>query len=522
MKNLPILVCLLFWLAVVRLSAQVAIVPPALDFGEIGTSLVGPKYWKQVTVRNTSVDTLLVRPTFPEPLTWQMGETDVSFTVLSGGAFAPGDSAYLTVQLWSYGWSEQAFFQLTDTIWLEVRPVWASVEAEVRIPVPVHAEITKADKPFVSAQKGGAGYFCRCYIPENAPPSSSIETLDMFVTNPVSPANTDTLWIDSIQVRELEENGIPKGRVQENIRTYDTVAPYDFLNGVYPPSSGKPLPVHVLPGMHAQVLAGVPRWKPGDKRSSVRVYVRNSRDGRVWMLEDTLQYYLGVINASPASILPSRDPITMSPGLDVTTQDGFGMNKCGLQDETPLWVDTVYIRGPRQDAIDFVKRTGSDSLPKLPARLECFDSEVGYNIEVHRARTTPGTTVDTIVAEYHYDDPVQGRVEGVSKRAITIIIEPRTSGSVEEAEEPAGALTVIPNPATDRIRFEWRSFSRKEAADVRLFDPLGRDVLGRRVAFELSGSVEIDVYSLPAGTYRVVVEGREGNVLAVRSVVVVR
>lgn len=520
MRSIAVIIMLCF-LPVV-LSSQVEISPARIDFGEVGTSLVGATYYEAITITNTSAEDLLLDVWFVNHGEWNVAlGTLVPFRIDSQ-AVAPNKTLRLSFQMAFLGWGPTPFLTYKDSIWVGVRRKGQSVKDRQVIPVPVSAKVIEADRPFVSAEKGLADEFCRCFIPEDTPPNSSIETLEFLIFNPYSPTNTDTLWVDSLQIEEVNGNGIPAGRVQEKVNTYDTVAPYDWMNGQLPRSHSQPLPVYVLPGMRARVLAGVPRFQPGNKQSVARAFIRRPRDGRTWVLEDTLQYYLGLHEAPPVGAGPGRDPIVMTPPIDITTQDGISMNKCGLPDETPLWADTVYITGPRQDAIELKKRTGSDSLPELPARLECFNSDVNYNIEVYRARTTPGITVDTIVVEYHYDDPVAGRVDGIAKRPFTIIIEPRTSGGIWVEEEPAGTLTAIPNPAVDRIRFEWRSFSRKEAIGVRLFDALGRDVLGRPVAFELSGSVEIDISSLPAGTYRAVVEGREGDVLAVRSVMVIR
>lgn len=59
---------------------------------------------------------------------------------------------------------------------------------------------------------------------------------------------------------------------------------------------------------------------------------------------------------------------------------------------------------------------------------------------------------------------------------------------------------------------------QEEGLGVRLFDLLGRDMLELAVPLSLSGNVEIDVPGIPAGVYRAVVEGRAGDIFAVRSV----
>jgi hypothetical protein len=96
------------------------------------------------------------------------------------------------------------------------------------------------------------------------------------------------------------------------------------------------------------------------------------------------------------------------------------------------------------------------------------------------------------------------------------------TAGVAGGEEPAGTFAVIPNPARDRLRVVSPSSLIGKGRGVRLFDLVGRDVLGGSVRFGSSGVAEIDVSGLSVGTYRAVVEGRKGDVLAVRSVMVIR
>lgn len=96
------------------------------------------------------------------------------------------------------------------------------------------------------------------------------------------------------------------------------------------------------------------------------------------------------------------------------------------------------------------------------------------------------------------------------------------TAGVAGGEEPAGMFAVIPNPVRGRLRVVSPSSLIGKGIGVRLFDLVGRDVLGDSVPFSSSGVAEIDVSGLSVGTYRAVVEGREGDVLAVRSVMVIR
>lgn len=89
-------------------------------------------------------------------------------------------------------------------------------------------------------------------------------------------------------------------------------------------------------------------------------------------------------------------------------------------------------------------------------------------------------------------------------------------------EQRTETFSVVPNPARDRLRVVLRSSMIGEGTGVRFYDLLGRDMLGNVVPLGSSGVAEIDVSNLPAGAYRAVVEGKEGDVIAVRSVMVVR
>jgi len=96
------------------------------------------------------------------------------------------------------------------------------------------------------------------------------------------------------------------------------------------------------------------------------------------------------------------------------------------------------------------------------------------------------------------------------------------TAGVGDAEESSGAITVVPNPARDRLRVVLHSSGMGKGRGVRLYDLLGRDVLGRVVPVSVSGVAEIDVSGLPPGSYRVAVVGEAGRQAVAQSVMVVR
>lgn len=96
-----------------------------------------------------------------------------------------------------------------------------------------------------------------------------------------------------------------------------------------------------------------------------------------------------------------------------------------------------------------------------------------------------------------------------------------TSG-VRTKEEGERGFTVVPNPARSRLRVVGSSLQIGRGTGVRLFDLLGRDVLGGSVPFDSSGVVEIDVSGLSAGVYQAVIGGESGRPVVTRSVFIVR
>lgn len=85
-----------------------------------------------------------------------------------------------------------------------------------------------------------------------------------------------------------------------------------------------------------------------------------------------------------------------------------------------------------------------------------------------------------------------------------------------------GTLSVIPNPAHDRLQIVLHSSRMDEGTTVRLFDLLGRDASDSPVPLGPSGIAEIDVSGLETGAYRVVVTGSDGRPIETRGIMVVR
>lgn len=88
-------------------------------------------------------------------------------------------------------------------------------------------------------------------------------------------------------------------------------------------------------------------------------------------------------------------------------------------------------------------------------------------------------------------------------------------------EEPAGTFRVTPNPAHDRLRVVTNVVT-EEGTAIRLYDLLGRDVLGGSFPLNESGRAELDVSGLSAGTYRAVIVGEGGRLIVSRSVMIIR
>lgn len=100
---------------------------------------------------------------------------------------------------------------------------------------------------------------------------------------------------------------------------------------------------------------------------------------------------------------------------------------------------------------------------------------------------------------------------------------PEPFSSVEDekhSRDADGSLSVVPNPAYGEMRLVWRGSGRPVTA--RMYDVMGRDVLGETIFFGESGNTRIDASDLPTGTYRVVVYGWQGERLGSAGVARVR
>ncbi len=96
------------------------------------------------------------------------------------------------------------------------------------------------------------------------------------------------------------------------------------------------------------------------------------------------------------------------------------------------------------------------------------------------------------------------------------------TSEVRNGKEEEEEFAVIPNPAHDRLRLVSPSSLIGKETWVRLFDIVGRDVLGGAVPVGSSGVAELDVSGLPPGTYRAVMETSHGSVTTVHSIAIIR
>ncbi len=97
--------------------------------------------------------------------------------------------------------------------------------------------------------------------------------------------------------------------------------------------------------------------------------------------------------------------------------------------------------------------------------------------------------------------------------------------SVEEEQGSDGeGFRVIPNPVSDRLQivFDLQRSHSGALRSVRVYDVLGRDVLGESFRIEPSGRLDIDVSRLSTGSYHVVIEDKEGRHVARRSAMILR
>ncbi len=502
------------------LFGQADVAPQSLDFGTLGNALVGITYERVVEVRNTSAGPIIVRPlrTAPDyvPDVLRIETSLVGYNGKAAARLAPGQSVSVVYRLSLEGWGPQPFLLHTDTLFIGVRPETDPEASERLRAVPVRAQVAEMDEPVLEVQKGNRYAQCACDF-DGRDPLPIGGARFFYLVNPMG--SRDTMTLDSMTVIPLGNSIVNTGWIN-SVYTYDTIAPPDPVTGRPPEYSSRLFPVAILPGMTALV----PVWQRnpviGDHRTAVRFFLHDGR-GREWVRQDTFRLLVEA-QGDPLEFAPNLDVFVVSRWTD-TARDLAQVyyTKCGVPDSVPLWLDRTYFRGPRADAIEFNRMKGSATLLTLPRRVECAGL-VGYDVWIYRERAGEGETIDTLVAEYHYDDPVRGRVDTVAERTVVIRVVPRptlsvSAGAGREGEE---LLREVPNPARDRLRLALTAPLVEPGTVVRLFDVLGREVPAPPVLLGPSGVADLDVSGLPPGTYRVVVETGEGPPAAVRDVII--
>lgn len=502
--------------ALARGGADVS--PMSIDFGDVGTSLVAyTPYERVIAVRNTSAEAVYVRARVAWPRVEAVNRTYVAVGTryvydTTAKRVEPGASVQVFYRLDLQGWVSQPFAEYRDTVHIEVQPVSGPGSEPERYGVPVRANIMEMDEPFVVVPQGLRYARCVCDF-DSGEILGSAESVSFLILNPLG--SRDTITVDSFAVVPVE-GSISRGYFHDFLYTFDSI-------GMASTSERKPrvIPAKILPGMMGWFRVGIP-WIRGTHRSLVRVYLHDGR-GRRWVKEDTIAA-LVEDHGSPLAFGPGQEYWLVGPTVDVA--QGFSsisFVKCGIPDSVPLRLNRIYFTGPSADALELHRWSGSGGpMPELPVQVEC-DNPVGYDVWVYRDRAAEGETIDTLWAEYYYDDPERGRVNETSARLVRVYVYPKTTGVADEepAADPDG-VRVIPNPVRDRLRVALPASLTGKGRGLRLYDLQGRDVLGRSVPFGPSGVVEIDVSGLPTGAYQGVIVGEDGGAAAVREVVVVR
>lgn len=497
--------------ALARGGADVS--PMSIDFGDVGTSLAPVSYERIIEVRNTSAEAVYVRARVAWPRVEAVNRTYVAVGTryvydTTAKRVEPGATVKVFYRMNVQGWVSQPFTEYHDTVHIEVQPVSGPGSEPERYGVPVRANIVEMDEPFVVVPQGLRYARCVCDF-DSGEILGSAESVSFLILNPLG--SRDTITVDSFAVVPLEGNAITKERFSEFLVTYETRTKI----------KSHFIPGKILPGMSGWLEVSIP-WIRGTHRSLVRAYLHDGR-GRRWVKEDTIAA-LVEDHGSPLAFGPGQEYWLVGPTVDVA--QGFSsisFVKCGIPDSVPLRLNRIYFTGPSADALELHRWSGSGGpMPELPVQVEC-DNPVGYDVWVYRDRAAEGETIDTLWAEYYYDDPARGRVNETSARLVRVYVYPKTTGVTDEepAADPDG-VRVIPNPARDRLRVALPASLIGKGRGLRLYDLQGRDVLGRSVQFGLSGVVEIDVSGLPAGAYRAVIEGERGQPASVREVIVVR
>jgi len=509
MKRFALL--LLLW--PVLCAGQVTTFPESVDFGKVVAWGYNPSYTRVVELTNGRASAVRVASLS----SFYAEEFDVYTSVdfygpkyggviqpepVRGGAIVEAGESLVVRLRWRAISGPALPYLYRDTVFLQVSdPETGALFDSVGIPVV--GEVVESSVPIINAPEYEVFVSCLCDFDRGRTVGIS-PTLRIYAVNPIGAEYP--LTIDSFAVEPIDGSGISRGWIWDAVESG---------SGYY-----GPLPMTLEPGELGWLRFGTP-FQLGDHRTRVRVFGRYQDGAETpWVGESVLLVMVRHYGTEPLAVNPSSPVYGLSPETVVNDNHSFSVFKCELPDSVPMWFDTAYFTGPRQPAIELVKRVGTDTLPVLPVFLKSKEA-VGYNVKITRALTFSGLTTDTITAEYHYEDPERGRVDRVTKVTVQIDIRGSTV-SVREEQGTAVAVEFSPNPARDRLRVVYSSSGNSVGVGLRLYDLQGRDVLGQLVPFGSSGVAEIDVSGLPAGAYQAVVIGEGERPVVSRSVIVVR
>lgn len=511
MKKLLLIVFGALLLPVV-VSAQVEVFPKSVDFGDISTGLLYlPQHTRVLELTNRSGSDIVVSSLpgffvhgFDVALDVAFYGSEYGQVFSRNVSVAAGERVFIRLRLLRYviGFEELPF-AYRDTVFLAVRN--AETGKVDSVGVPVRGEIVASAIPVVRAAEYDVFVGCQCDFTRGRQDQLG-GRLDVHILNPVGAGYG--LTIDSFSV-ELLTGGITSDWFTDYLQ-YDSAGQ----------RIGRSFPRTLEPGRDGAIGFTVP-YQLGEHRTIVRVFGHYEDEFQTaWSDEDTLLVLAREANTDLLMVVPSDPVFSIAPGVVVNDNYSFWMGKCSLADSVPLWVDTAYMTGPREPAIDLIKRAGGGEELVFPLFLECTESP-GYNVKITTGRTFPGLTTDTITALYHYDDPERGRVDGVRKVTVQIFIDSVPLGVVREVRPVSfSSVEFSPNPSRDRVRVQYTG--EGVATGISLYDMRGCSVYCEPVAFGVSSVAEVDVSGLPAGTYQAVIEGKSGAVLVTGSVTVLR
>ena len=520
MKRSVLVIALLFC-CTAPMFGQIQIEPDTVNFGEVGVSLVGMVYERGFVIRNVSDSVWWIERPKQPVFAGEEYEFGLFFEGRLGySRLLPGDYTRLLVEgtVGAYGETipvDWKYGEFIDTAWIP-----AESENGVRdtFEFYVRANVVKQDAPSISTSKGATIYKCRCRIAEERPVGAAEYQARVYINNPTE----DTIWIDSLRLVDLDRSGWWfRGESDSSrglILTYDSVGRRDVRTSMAPPGHRGYPPTYILPGMPAVLTADVPAWGTGIKATIVEAWL-SGKSGEAWYVQDTMIAYLEELpHTVPVSSFSAT--VTMPEGVDLVDKGAYAsFHKCKLPDSIPVYVTEVEFRGKRADALRLISNTGAP-IPELPMQAECVGGDLTWGIEVRRTPELLGLTVDTLVAHWYYDDPIEGRVEGEAHGLIYITIQGTLSVSGEERGSVAGGrLVVRPNPVREVLDIAWKSSDVQEVKRVQfvLYDEEGRKVV--EFGSNREGRGVVQVLGLSAGVYIAVAYDETGKAIGAEKVV---